>query len=140
MTHAGHDSPRSLRFLRREDVGVTHTAPLVGSQQCIELPLVVFQGGRPLSASIYRPFPEVVFRGVGQLVEDITYRLPVLQVFRCHDGTTRHQVHRGGYHIKSVAYPDDIGVWHVSPQHRVLYLLFVQGRIVVCLDLQQGWC
>ena len=43
VSHPRHNRPRSLSLLCREDVGVAHRPLLVGSQEGIEAPVMVFQ-------------------------------------------------------------------------------------------------
>ena len=130
VTHTRDDGPGTFCLLSREDIGVAHRPLLVGSQQRIELPVVVFQRGGPLTATVGSALLQVVLRRVCQLIEDITYRLPVLQVLRLHDGSTGHEVHGGGYEIEGVAHTDDVGVGHIRPQHGVLDFLRAEGGIV----------
>ena len=114
------DGPRSFSLRSGENIGVAHRTGLVGSQECPKLTVVVLQRRSPLSAPVDRTFLQVVLRRVGQLVEDIADGLPVLQVLRGHDGSTRHEVHGCGNQVKGIADADDVRVGHVGPQHGIL--------------------
>ena len=97
VAHARQNLPRTFGLIGGKDIGVAHGALLVGSQQRIELALVILERCGPLSASVNSSLGrrEVVLRRISQLVEDVSHGLPVLQVFRLHDGSSRHQVHGG---------------------------------------------
>ena len=120
VAHAGVNLPGAFGTLGRADVGVGHRAPLVGREEGVELTLVILQRGGPLSAAIDGAFLQVVLGRVGETVEDIAHRGPVLQVLGLHHRGTRHQVHRRRYQIEGVADTDDIGVGNIGPQHGIL--------------------
>ena len=80
MTQTGMDGPRALGLGSREDIGIAHRTRLVGSQQRPELTIMIFQRGGPLSTTIDRTLLQVILGRIRQFVEDITHRLPVLQI------------------------------------------------------------
>ena len=133
MAHTRNQIPRAFCFLCREDIGIAHSTPLVGSQERIELALMIFQRGSPLTAPICRTLLQVVLGRVCQAVEDIAYRFPVLQVFRSHHWCTWHQVHCGRDQIEGIAHANHVGIGYIGPQHRVLYRLRLQCLVVVIL-------
>ena len=143
VAHARYNLPWALGLVGSKNIGIAHGTTLVGSQQGIELTLVVFERCGPLSASVNGTLGrrEVVLGRVGQLVEDVTHGLPVLQVFRLHDGCARHQVHGGGYQIEGIAHADDVGVGYIGPQHGVVdhvcnYVLMLACSMVLCLHIR----
>ena len=74
-------------------IGVT-TLGIVGSEKGIELAVMIAQGGSPLATAIHRTLLHIIFRGVGQLVEQETFRLPMYQITGTHDRRSWHQMHR----------------------------------------------
>ena len=120
VAQTGVDGPRSFSLRSGKDIGIAHGSLLVGSQECPELTIVVFQRGGPLAAAVDGTLLQVVLRRVSQFVEDIAHGLPVLQVLGGHDRCSRHEVHSGGDEVEGVADANDIGVGHVGPQHGIL--------------------
>ena len=137
VTHTRHDGPRPLSLLGRKDISVTHLALLVGSQQRIELTVMILQRGSPLAAAIDRSLLQVILRRVRQLIEDIAHRLPVLQILRSHHWSTRHQVHRSRHQIERIAHANNVGIRHISPKHRVLDRLRMKRRVILRYALCQ---
>ena len=62
VAHTGDNGPRSLCLLGGEDISVAHRPLFVGSQQCIELPVMVLQGSSPLTTSVGSTLLQVVLR------------------------------------------------------------------------------
>ena len=120
VAQTGVDGPRSFSLRSGKDIGIAHGSLLVGSQECPELTIVVFQRGGPLAAAVDGTLLQVVLRRVSQFVENIAHGLPVLQVLGGHDRCSRHEVHSGGDEVEGVADANDIGVGHVGPQHGIL--------------------
>ena len=54
MSHARQDLPGAFCLICRKDIGIAHSPLLIGSQQRIELPVVVFQRSSPLTSSVGR--------------------------------------------------------------------------------------
>ena len=135
VAHAGDNLPRAFSLIGGEDIGIAHGTLLVGSQQSVELTLVVLQRGGPLSASIGCAFEQVVLWRIRQTVEDIAYGLPVLQILGGHDRGARHEVHGGGYEVEGVAYTDHVWIGYISPEHGVLNLV---GSRLLCHCAQCG--
>ena len=61
MAHAREDLPGAFCLVGREDIGVTHRTSLIRGQEGIELAVMIFQRGGPLTASVSRTFLQIVF-------------------------------------------------------------------------------
>ena len=79
MTEARDEGPPARGIFSGIDIGVA-AGIVVGGKEGIKTPLVIFQGCGPLASSINRSTLHVIFRRVGEPVEDIAHGFPVHQV------------------------------------------------------------
>ena len=77
MTQTRVDSPGTFSLISSKDIGIAHSAGLVGSQQRPELAIMIFQRGSPLSTSVDSTLLEIVLGGIRQFVKHVTYCLPI---------------------------------------------------------------
>ena len=131
VAHTGDEFPRTFGLLGGENIGVAHSTLFIGSQEGIDLAVVIFQRGGPLSATVGGSLLQVVLRRIGETLEDVAYGLPILQVLRGHHGSTRHEVHSGGNEIERVAHTDHVWIGNVCPKHGVLDRRGVDGLVIL---------
>ena len=131
VAHTGDEFPRTFGLLSGEDIGVAHSTLFIGSQKGIELAVVIFQRGGPLSAAVGGSLLQVVLRRIGETVEDVADGLPILQVLRGHHGSTRHKMHGGGNEIERVTHADYVRIGNVCPKHGVLDGRGIDGLVIL---------
>ena len=97
---------------------------VVGHEECPERTLVIAQCCSPLTTTIHRSLLQVITGCVLDFIKEIRYCLPMNKVRTAHDRSAREKVHRGGNQIIIVTYANDVRVWSVRPDKRILHLNF----------------
>ena len=86
----------------------------------IELTLVIFEAWCPLTLGILIvTILEIERLGVGNLLKRIGTILPIHQVMRLENGSTRKVEHRGRYIIIGIAHTDDVRIRKISIDDRI---------------------
>ena len=92
---------------------------VVRGEVCVESAVTVAERCCPLSSSVYCAFLKAVARRLLETVIDVADDLPVHEVLRVHDGSSRHEVHCRADEIIAVSDPDNVRIRAVRPDHGV---------------------
>ena len=107
--------PRAINTVGNEKVRITST---MTNKSYIELAIMISKSCCPHTLTIIICFALKTFticpiKGI----KNISRNLPVHQIIRSQNHTTRHEIHCGTNHVVNVAYTNNVRIWIISSRN-----------------------